>query len=75
MNTMNVELKGMLMKNSNMVSNSIFADNFDAERVQHEKMKYGRLPDPQAAAHPHVYTKHSIEPAYGQYDRPINESV
>lgn len=63
------------MKNSNMV-NSIFADNFVADRYEREDEKYGkRLPLAQMAAHPHVYTKHSIEPAYGNYDRPINEIV
>lgn len=52
------------------------SENFEAERQKHENQKYGaRLPIPEMAAHPHVYTKHSIEPAYGQYDRPINESV
>ncbi len=62
------------MKNENMV-NSIYADNFVQERIEHEKAKYGRAPHPELAAHAHVYTKHSIEPAYGNYDRPINESV
>jgi len=55
---------------------SIFATNFVADREKREIEKYGqRLPIPEIAAHPHVYTKHSIEPAYGNYDRPINESV
>lgn len=55
---------------------SKFGDNFESERQQREVEKYGaRLPIAQLAAHPHVYVKHSIEPAYGQYDRPINESV
>jgi hypothetical protein len=55
---------------------SRFGQNFEAERQEREVEKYGpRLPLAQMAAHSHVYTKHSIEPAYGQYDRPINESV
>lgn len=55
---------------------SNFGMNYEGERQQREVEKYGaRLPVPEMAAHPHVYTKHSIEPAYGQYDRPINESV
>lgn len=58
-----------------MDANAVFAQNYEAERVAHEKQKYGRLPMPELAAHPHVYEKHSIEPAYGNYDRPINESV
>lgn len=62
------------MREINMV-NSIYAENFEAERLEHEKQKYGRLPIPELAAHAHVYKKHSIEPAYGNYDRPINESV
>lgn len=53
----------------------IFADNFEAERDQREKEKYGRIPTPDLAAHAHVYFRHSIEPAYGHYDRPINEIV
>ena len=53
-----------------------FGENFETERAQQEVRKYGpRLPIAEMAAHPHVYTKHSIEPAYGNYDRPINESV
>ena len=63
------------MRNQNPV-NDIFASNFENEREARETEKYGaRLPIPQLAAHPHVYTRHSIPDAYGQYDRPINESV
>jgi hypothetical protein len=59
-----------------MVNKSIYADNFEDERQEHETQKYGpRLPIPEMAAHPHTYFRHSIEPAYGNYDRPINESV
>ena len=54
---------------------SIYADNFVEAREEQELMKYGRKPNPQLAAHPHVYERHSIEPAYGDYDRPINEIV
>lgn len=50
-------------------------DNPEAERVAFETNKYGRAPHPEMAAHAHVYTKHSIEPAYGNYDRPITEIV
>lgn len=63
------------MKNSNMANNP-YCNNYESERVERENEKYGaRLPIPQMAAHPHVYKKHSIEPVYGQYDRPINEIV
>lgn len=59
-----------------MENKSIYADNFVADRERREIEKYGaRLPIPQMAAHAHVYARHSIEPAYGNYDRPINESV
>jgi len=51
------------------------ADNPEAQREAFEFNKYGRRLHQEAAAHPHVYTKHSIEPAYGNYDRPINEIV
>lgn len=58
------------------MANSIYADNFETERENREVEKYGpRLPLAQIAAHSHVYDKHSIEPAYGNYSRPINESV
>jgi len=55
--------------------NRFYGDNFAYERQVREAEKYGRVPNPEAAAHPHVYTEHSIEPAYGNYDRPINEVV
>lgn len=57
------------MKNSNM------EDNPELERQAFELNKYGRRMHQELAAHPHVYEKHSIEPAYGNYDRPINEIV
>ncbi len=61
---------------ANNIKKSIYADNFVNDREQREVEKYGpRLPIPEMAAHPHVYEKHSIEPAYGNYDRPINEIV
>lgn len=74
---MNVELNEKLMRGLNMGNNSsIYGENFETQREMREVEKYGpRLPIPEMAAHPHVYTKHSIEPAYGLYDRPINESV
>lgn len=56
--------------------NDVFAKNYENERHQFEIEKYGkRLPIDKLAAHPHEYFRHSIEPAYGRYDRPINESV
>ena len=59
-----------------MYTNDInMGDNPEAQRQEFELQKYGRRMQQELAAHPHVYTKHSIEPAYGQYDRPINESV
>lgn len=55
---------------------SIYAENYVAEREMREVEKYGpRLPLPQMAAKPERDPRHSIEPAYGNYDRPINESV
>lgn len=73
----------MLMKDvlreklmNDLSTDSKFNENFADERQQREVEKYGpRLPLSQMAAHPHIYTKHSIEPAYGRYDRPINEIV
>jgi len=63
------------MKNES-TANDVFAQNYVAEREHREVEKYGpRLPMAQMSAHAHVYTKHSIEPAYGNYDRPINEIV
>jgi hypothetical protein len=58
------------------MANSIYGQNFEAERVQRENEKYGpRMNTPVLAAHSHVYDRHSIEPAYGHYDRPLNESI
>lgn len=50
-------------------------DNPEAQRQSFEMQKYGRRMHQELAAHPHVYEKHSIEPVYGNFDRPINESV
>lgn len=59
-----------------MENNSIYGDNFEAERVQRETEKYGhKVIIPKMAAHAHVYTKHSVTMPYNNYDRPINESV
>lgn len=55
--------------------NKFYGDNFAFDRQVREFEKYGRTPNPQGAAHAHVYARHSIEPSYGHYDRPINESV
>lgn len=56
--------------------NSLYRDNFVDERQQREVEKYGyRAPMAEMAAHPYRDRRHSIEPAYGNYDRPINESV
>lgn len=66
-------MKGRCLNmNMNVVN---MADNPEAQRQEFEFNKYGRRLHQEAAAHPHVYYKHSIEPAYGQYDRPINEIV
>lgn len=55
---------------------SIFADNFVADRQKREVEKYGpRLPIPQMAAHAHVYKRHSIEPAYGQFSEPSSPEM
>ena len=59
----------MNMKNIDMV------DNPEAQRQTFELNKYGRRMHQELSAHPHVYEKHSIEPAYGNFDRPINEIV
>jgi len=56
-------------------SPTIYGDNFAAARVVQEGLKYGRLPTPELAAHPHVYNKHSIEPAYGGFDAPSSEVI
>jgi hypothetical protein len=46
-------------------------DNPELERETFEFNKYGRRLHQEAAAHPHFYARHSIEPAYGQFDEPI----
>lgn len=63
------------MKPENMVSNHVFAENFATERDQREVEKYGRAPGHAATQFANPDQRHSIEPAYGNYDRPINESV
>ncbi len=56
--------------------NSLYPDNFADQRREREVEKYGaRPPLAEMAAHPFRDERHSIEPAYGRYDRPINESV
>lgn len=66
--------RDMNMRNIN--TGNKFGENFESQRQEREVEKYGsRLPIPQMAAHAHIYLRHSIEPAYGNYDRPINESV
>jgi hypothetical protein len=58
-----------------MADNHIFALNYVADRQRREVEKYGpRLPVPQLAAHAHIYLQHSIEPAYGKFDRPVNDA-
>ena len=64
-----------MVVNENQMGISIFADNFEAERAEHEYQKYGRVPHREAVQYPVRDRRHSIEPAYGQYDRPINEVV
>lgn len=48
-------------------------DNFVSERAEFEFKKYGRRLHEEAAAHPHFYKEHSIEPSYGNFSKPINE--
>jgi len=56
--------------------NDLYKDNFAEQRQIREVEKYGyRPPLTEMAAHPFRDQRHSIEPAYGNYDRPINESV
>jgi hypothetical protein len=56
--------------------NSLYPDNFVEDRQKREVEKYGvRAPLAEMAAHPFRDERHSIEPSYGHYDRPINESV
>ena len=63
------------MNDVNM-GNSLYPDNFAADRQKREVEKYGPRPNmSEMAAHPFHDQRHSIEPAYGNYDRPINESV
>ena len=46
-------------------------ENNVLEREEFEFNKYGRRLHQELAAHPHVYLRHSIEPAYGNFDEPI----
>lgn len=63
------------MRDAN-TGNSLYPDNFAAQREAREVEKYGyRPPLAEMAAHPFRDSRHSIEPVYGNYDRPINESV
>lgn len=56
--------------------NDLYKDNFAEQRQMREVEKYGpRGNMAEMAAHPFRDQRHSIEPAYGNYDRPINESV
>lgn len=58
------------------IGKMLYPDNFAEDRQKREVEKYGaRLPLAEMAAHPFRDERHSIEPAYGNYDRPINESV
>ena len=52
-------------------------DNPELEREAKEFNKYGRRLHQEAVAHAHVYYKHSIEPAYGQFSEssPPNSNV
>jgi len=63
------------MKNSNMVSDHVFNENFVADRQKREAEKYGRVPGRSIPQYVNPDQRHSIEPAYGNYDRPINEAV
>lgn len=62
------------MNDLNM-GNSLYPDNFVEDRQQREFEKYGRLPGRSVREFNPPDGRHSIEPAYGNYDRPINESV
>lgn len=48
-------------------------NNAPMQREAQELNKYGRAPQPEMAAQAHFYTKHSIEPAYGQFGEPTQE--
>jgi hypothetical protein len=54
------------------MDNKIFADNFADERLVQEYHKYGRLPPYVDTQFSNPDKRHSIEPAYGNYDRPIS---
>lgn len=54
------------------MKNSIYAQNNEAEKEAYEYQKYGRAMNQQLVAVPHTYSKHSIEPMYGNYDAPIS---
>lgn len=49
--------------------------NVVAQREEFEFNKYGRRMHQELAAHPHVYYKHSIEPAYGQFTEPSSPEM
>lgn len=67
MTTMNVKRQSTNMRGINMEN-----ENPELERETFEFNKYGRRLHQEAAAHPHFYSRHSIEPAYGAYDEPIS---
>ena len=53
---------------------ALYPENFVQDRIDREAQKYGRVPGrsiPQFVNR----TQGIIQPAYGRYDRPINESV
>ena len=64
----------MSMRRKSM-ANEIFGTNYESERAEHEFKKYGRVSLRDAVQFPTRDKRHSIEPAYGNYDRPINEVV
>jgi|HubBroStandDraft_5_1064220.scaffolds.fasta_scaffold36025_4 hypothetical protein len=49
--------------------------NPEEDRRVFEMQKYGRRMQQELAAHPHVYTKHSIPIPYGQFSEPSQEIV
>ena len=55
--------------------NSLYPGNFVQARVDMEAQKYGRVPGRSIPQFVNPDHRHSIEPPYGQYDRPINEAV
>ena len=71
---MKLKRSDMSMKQENMADVNIEPGNIPAQREAFEYNKYGRRMQQEAAAHPHVYTKHSL-PLYGQYSEPSSPEM